>query len=82
MAEALNQLNKLTVTNITSQNFVATAGQKTFTLAAAPGAAGRADVNLSGAELRNPNDYSLAGSTITLSYPAVAGEVLSVRVFS
>jgi len=59
--------------------FTASANQTTFTLGVSPGTASLVLVSLDGAVLFPGSDFTLVGSTLTLTTAALAGQTLSVQ---
>lgn len=65
--------------NFRYDRFTATAGQTVFTLAADPGAIGNLDVSINGVTRVPIDDYTLAGTTLTLTGPMTGGERVLAR---
>jgi hypothetical protein len=65
--------------NFRYDRFVAAPSQTAFTLAADPGALGNLDVSIDGVVQVPVDDYTLAGTTMTLTSPMTGGEVVLAR---
>lgn len=65
--------------NFRYDRFTATVGQTAFTLAADPGALGNLDVSIDGVTQVPIDDYTLAGTTITLTSAMAGGERVLAR---
>lgn len=82
LAKRLDELNACTVSGITMQSFLATAGQTVFTLNAAPANDYMIEVSLDGAICRSPADFIVSGTTLTLTHPALVNDNLDTRIFT
>jgi len=82
LAEALSRVNACTITAITEQDFVATAGQTAVVLGSTPASASALEVYVNGAACEDPSDYTLVGNTVTFVDPLTVGDTVSVRVFT
>jgi len=82
LAEALARLNALSIGGITTQSFIATAGQTDFTLTAAPVNPAAVEVVLNGSEVNDPRDYFVTGTTLRFVNPLPAGDEVDVREFT
>lgn len=65
--------------NFRYDRFTATAGQTVFTLAADPGTLGNLDVSIDGVTQVPIDDYTLSGTTLTMTSALVGGERVLAR---
>lgn len=65
--------------NFRYDRFTATPGQAAFTLAADPGAIGNLDVSIGGVTRVPIDDYTVSGTTLTLTSPLTGGQRVLVR---
>jgi hypothetical protein len=82
LAEALSRLNELSIGAVTAQVFTASAGQTIFTMASSVPNPAALEVELNGAMCANPRDWTIAGTTLTFTYPLVAGDEINTRRFT
>jgi hypothetical protein len=82
IAESLTRLNACSISSITEQDFIATAGQRTITVGSPPATPAAMEVFINGAACEDPSDYTLVGSTVTFVAPLTAGDTGSIRVFA
>ena len=76
------RVNACSITGITEQDFVATAGQTAVVLSSTPASASALEVYVNGAACEDPSDYTLVGNTVTFVDPLTVGDTVSVRVFT
>lgn len=82
LAEALARLNALSIAGMQQGTVTAAGADTTTAISAAPANPAALNVWLNGAEMTDPTDYAVAGTTITWAYPLSPGDVVDWTVFT
>jgi len=82
LAHALSLLNATSIGLTTVAVATASGGEVEVTLPVSVSNDHYLEVNLDGALLTNPTDYSVSGTTLAFSYPLSAGDKVCSRIFT
>lgn len=80
LAEAISNVNAVSVTDVDGEAFTATEGQTTFSLTLPPALPPLLEVSLNGAV--DSLDYTVVGSSLTFADPLAEGDSVTTRRFT